>query len=123
MGEFADSVFAAVQQIPRGYVSTYGDIARAIGHPRSARYVGYALRTNPSPGDAIPCHRVVFKDGSICDNFAFGGPAVQRRMLEGEGVPFADEMHVDIEHCHWTFAPRGAYGPADIDWRAELGED
>ena len=48
-----------------------------IGTPRSARYVGYALHNNPSPGmglEDIPCHRIVFKDGSMARSFAFGGP-------------------------------------------------
>ena len=40
MGAFSDRVFAVVKQIPRGKVATYGQIARIIGAPRSARYVG-----------------------------------------------------------------------------------
>lgn len=50
MGAFTDRVFAVVQQIPCGKVATYGQIARIIGAPRAARYVGYALRANASPG-------------------------------------------------------------------------
>ena len=49
MGEFSEKVFAAVRHVPRGKVATYGQIARMIGAPRSARYVGYALRGNPEP--------------------------------------------------------------------------
>lgn len=89
MGEFADSVFEAVLQVPRGKVATYGQIARMVGRPRSARYVGYALRSNPRPGldpNSIPCHRIVFKDGHLTDGFAFGGPGEQYRMLAEEGV-------------------------------------
>ena len=72
MGDFADKVFAVVQRIPPGKVATYGQVGRLIGAPRSARYVGYALRANPAPGvdpDSIPCHRVVFKDGSMARGF------------------------------------------------------
>ena len=129
MGAFSDKVFEAVRQIPRGSVSTYGDIARVIGSPWSSRYVSYALRNNPSPAttaqpeEAIPCHRVVFKDGQICDNFAFGGVDVQRKMLQDEGVAFADSMHVDMDHCHFTFATDTLGRPTDIDWAAELGAD
>ena len=85
MGAFADRVFAVVKQIPRGKVATYGQIARIIGAPRAARYVGYALRANPSPGTepgSIPCHRVVFKDGRMATGFAFGGPEIQQQMLK-----------------------------------------
>ena len=114
-----------------------------IGSPRSARYVGYALRANPEPGaDAgcIPCHRVVFKDGGLCKGFVFGGPDEQRAMLEEEGVAFADATHVDLEACLWDGrcgdgtegGPDGGAGgaegeplapPPDFDWKRELGED
>ena len=42
-----ERVYAAVRLIPRGSVATYGQIARAIGNPRLARVVGYALHVNP----------------------------------------------------------------------------
>ncbi|MCI9628171.1 MAG: MGMT family protein [Eggerthellaceae bacterium] len=143
MGEFADKVFAAVCRIPRGKVATYGQIAKLIGAPRSARYVGYALRANPSPGldpNDIPCHRVVFKDGAMATGFAFGGPDVQKKMLEGEGVSFIGDK-VDMESCLWD-GLAGNIGfwsdeecsdarrddvsitapPSDFDWSREMGE-
>ena len=100
MGEFSDKVFDAGRKVPRGKVATYGQIARMIGSPRSARYVGYALHANPRPGE-IPCHRVVFADGALAPGFAFGGPEEQRRLLEDEGVAFRDEGHVDLGTCRW----------------------
>ena len=123
MGDFSNSVFDVVRRIPRGCVTTYGAVARAIGSPRSARYVGYALRGNPEPGDAIPCHRVIFKDGRICEGFAFGGPDVQRRLLQNEGIPFRDDMHVDIDACFWDPLAATQGLPDDIDWEAEMAED
>ena len=92
--------YEIVRCIPRGKVATYGQVARLAGHPRSARFVGYALHDNPEPG-RIPCHRVVFKDGSVCTGFAFGGPAVQRQLLIDEGVLFTDESHVHMARCQW----------------------
>lgn len=143
MGEFADKVFDAVCRIPKGKVSTYGQIAKMIGAPRSARYVGYALRANPSPGldpDDIPCHRVVFKDGRMATGFAFGGPNVQKEMLEAEGVAFNGDR-VDMDSYLWDGASgnvgswrvEGVDGdpsddisitapPADFDWEREMGE-
>lgn len=130
MGEFAQKVFDVVRRVPRGRVVTYGQVARMIGHPRSARYVGYALHSNPNPGSedgAAPCHRVVFANGGICDGYAFGGPDVQRAMLESEGVTFLDDRHVDLSACQWdgrdeaSCAPSGP--PADFDWERELEED
>ena len=93
MGEFADSVFEVVCRIPRGQVATYGQVARMVGRPRSARFVGFALHANPRPGiepESIPCHRVVFKDGSLASGFAFGGPGVQLNLLLEEGVRFIE---------------------------------
>lgn len=133
MGDFANRVFGVVQQIPCGKVATYGQVARLIGAPRSARYVGYALRANPEPGtdpDSIPCHRVVFKDGRMATGFAFGGPDEQRKMLEAEGVAFDDEGCVCMDEHLWNghaISPDGADAPLgpppDFDWKAELGED
>lgn len=122
MGDFANRVFAVVQRIPSGKVATYGQVARMIGAPRSARYVGYALHANPAPGvDAasIPCHRVVFKDGSLCKGYAFGGPGVQRGLLESEGVIFEDDDHVSMDACQWDGRPEGS---DDFDWEKELEE-
>lgn len=97
---FFQQVYEIVDQIPEGMVATYGQIAKLAGRPRSARYVGYALHVNPYLGKT-PCHRVVFADGQICEGFAFGGPEVQRQLLEEEGVAFADDMHVDLKACRW----------------------
>lgn len=140
MGEFQDKVYATVRRIPRGKVASYGLIARLIGAPRKARFVGYAMHDNPEPWNAasqsgIPCHRVVFKDGRICEGYAFGGPDVQRTLLEDEGVSFADESHVDMGACTWDGyssgitdyegIPEGAptAPPADFDWERELAEE
>lgn len=139
MGNYANRVFAVVRRIPRGKVATYGQIARLIGAPRSARYVGFALRANPEPGtdpDSIPCHRVVFKDGRMATGFAFGGEEVQRAMLASEGIAFDDEGRVLMGEFQWNGVPEGAYAdddaldpeglpmgpPLDFDWERELSE-
>ena len=95
---FFERVYEVVEQIPEGMVASYGQVALLAGRPRSARYVGYALHGNPRPGE-IPCHRVVFADGRICEGVAFGGPDAQRELLMGEGVTFTDPMHVDLGAC------------------------
>ena len=68
----AEKVYHAVKCIPKGKVSTYGRIAESIGVPKAARMVGQMLHKNPDP-QTISCHRVVFSDGSLSENFAFGG--------------------------------------------------
>lgn len=138
MGDFSERVFSVVRQIPQGKVATYGQVGRLIGAPRSARYVGYALHGNPNPGSGpgcTPCHRVVFKDGSMATGFAFGGPDEQRKMLAAEGVAFDEEGRVLMEKFQWdgrmpfdregaddeADAPLGP--PPDFDWKAEVGEE
>ena len=97
---FFESVYEAVKLIPKGKVATYGQIALAVGSPRASRQVGWALHCNPYQG-VVPCHRVVFRDGSLTSGFAFGGREVQKSLLENEGVIFKDEYTVDMEKCSW----------------------
>ena len=97
---FFSRVYEVARQIPEGCVATYGQVAKLVGEPRKARFVGYALHSNPEPG-VIPCHRVVFADGRICEGFAFGGAEVQRQLLEDEGVVFLDDNHVDLRESRW----------------------
>lgn len=95
----AEELFALVKQIPKGRVTTYGTLARALGSPRGARQVGRLLHGNRSPV-VVPCHRVVFADGSLSPAFAFGGNNVQREWLEKEGVPFSGDK-VDVSACYF----------------------
>lgn len=97
---FCERVYAAVSQIPRGKVSTYGRIAEMAGSPRAARAVGTILHFNPTPV-VLPCHRVVNKEGRTAPGFAFGGPMIQRMLLEDEGVEFLENGNVDMEKCLW----------------------
>ncbi len=88
-GTFFKSVYAAVRQIPKGKVATYGDIAAAIGSPRASRAVGWALHVNPEPV-VTPCHRVVNRFGKLSESFGFGGIEEQQRLLMHEGVKVMD---------------------------------
>ncbi len=90
-------IYAVVMTIPEGKVMSYGAVARRAGNPHWARVVGYALHSNPAPG-LIPCHRVVMRDGGLAPGFAFGGPDIQRQMLEAEGITFTAEGKVDPSH-------------------------
>ena len=69
----ADQVYKQCRQIPPGYVTTYGEIARSLGCPGAARIVGQFLRKNPRSyiksngfeNDLVPCHRVVARDRTL----------------------------------------------------------
>ncbi len=94
-GSFFQSVYEIVSRIPYGKVVSYGDIARAIGYPRKARFVGFAMRACP---EDLPWHRVVLTDGSIAGgNFA----PIRRMLLEREGIPFLPDGRVDMEQCRF----------------------
>ena len=61
---FQRAVWQALQHIPYGQTSTYGDIARDIGNPNAVRAVGAAIGQNPH-SIVVPCHRVVGANGSL----------------------------------------------------------
>ena len=97
---FADRVFEIVALVPVGQVTTYGDIARALGDPRSARQVGWAIAGSPANLD-LPFHRVVNRDGFLSGGWAFGHPEIMKQRLLADGVPFSEEYTVDITRCRW----------------------
>jgi methylated-DNA-[protein]-cysteine S-methyltransferase len=89
--DFQRRVLLAEHRIPRGWVSTYGYMARILGVPGGARAVGRALSSNPFP-IIIPCHRVIRSDGRL-GGFQ-GGIEMKRHLLEFEGVRFAQDGRV-----------------------------
>jgi O-6-methylguanine DNA methyltransferase len=86
VGEFGERVLRAAAEIPFGRVSSYGDLARAVGTPGAARAVGGALGRNPIP-IVIPCHRILRGDGSL--GGYSGGLWIKDRLLTLEGVRYA----------------------------------
>ena len=96
---FNQKVYEIVRSIPEGYVMYYGQISRLAGNPRASRAVGYALHANPNP-ENIPCHRVVFKDGSLTPAFVFGGIDKQYKLLKNEKITFSKDKKVNMpKHC------------------------
>ena len=88
-----EKVYKVVLKIPRGKVLTYGNVGIVVGV--SPRVVGYAMHANKN-GKIVPCHRVVFRDGSLTEGYAFGGKDVQRKLLVNEGISFIGDK-VDLE--------------------------
>jgi len=92
-----EKVYEITRLIPSGKVATYSLIARLVG-TKDSRRVGHALHANKDR--SVPCHRVVFKDGSMAPGYAFGGPLEQKKKLLAEGVRFVGEK-VDLSRCRW----------------------
>ena len=82
-GPFQIKVWEALLAIPSGHVTTYADIAGAIGHPSAHRAVGTAVGRNPI-SFLIPCHRALRRDGGL--GGYHWGLARKRAMLAWEAA-------------------------------------
>ena len=91
-----EKVYAYIQTIPKGKVTTYGRIAAYLGNKNLSRTVGNILHSNPDP-TRYPCHRVVNSRGEVAQRYAFGGAAAQRKRLEIEGIIFEESGRIDLE--------------------------
>ncbi|MCX5729878.1 MAG: MGMT family protein [Deltaproteobacteria bacterium] len=97
--------YRVVARIPRGRVTTYGQVALLAGTPRAARQVGYALSALRGTRHRIPWQRVLgirprgMAAISILDPM---GSAVQRALLEQEGVAVDERGRVSLERFGWT---------------------
>lgn len=89
----ATDVYDVVAQIPKGKVTTYGDLARALGHPRASREIGRILNKNPNP-IVTPCHRVIKSDGNI-GGYAFG-KVRKKELLKKEGLCFIGDSTAEF---------------------------
>lgn len=79
--DFQKDVWRALLKIPCGHVVSYGAIASELGRDRAVRAVGSAVGANPV-SLLIPCHRVIQKNGSVC-NYGWGD-AVKQKLLKME---------------------------------------
>lgn len=91
---FQIKVWEALLAIPTGHVTTYSDIAVAIGNPKAVRAVGTAVGRNPISW-LIPCHRALRKSGAL--GGYHWGLEVKRAMLawesaRHEGAPLAEAV-------------------------------
>lgn len=94
-----DRIYDWVRNVPAGKVVTYGQVAQALGGC-SARMVGYAMSALKDGRDpSVPWQRVINAHGRIS---MFGiGAAIQRSMLEEEGIVFDAEDRIDLDQYRW----------------------
>ncbi|OGU10345.1 MAG: hypothetical protein A2X61_03370 [Ignavibacteria bacterium GWB2_35_12] len=97
--DFYQKVFKIVAEIPHGKVTTYGEIAQAIGLKSSARMVGWALNSTIGD-DSLPCHRVINRTGELTGKRHFKTPTLMRELLENEGIEFIGEA-VNLKKHLW----------------------
>jgi len=96
---YYDDVYELVKRIPPGRVTTYGRVAQMTLVPRGARGVGWALAgLGPAQAREVPWWRVINAAGRISNEL---NAALQRELLEAEGVIFDDRGYVDLGRYLW----------------------
>ncbi|MCY4418506.1 MAG: MGMT family protein [Cytophagales bacterium] len=95
-------VLEIVAQIPKGRVSTYGAIARALYSGGSARMVGWALNSSRGRIPYVPAHRVVNRVGQLTGQVHFSKNLSMKELLEREGIRIKDNRVVDFHKVFWN---------------------
>lgn len=100
---FAEKCYSVLRKVPAGQVTTYSEIAKAIGS-KAYRAVGTAMKNNPYAPE-VPCHRVVKADGQL-GGFA-GGQKKKIRLLNEEGIQVKSGRIVNFKEVIYYFAKPG----------------
>ena len=101
MSDLTARIHDAVRSVPSGRVVSYGTIAEIVGRPGAARAVGSVLRSLPEDTD-VPWWRVINAQGELTIPRIHHGRAIQRALLEDEGVTVAEGGRVDMERYGWA---------------------
>jgi methylated-DNA-protein-cysteine methyltransferase-like protein len=108
------SIYTVVRRIPSGHVATYGQVAELAGIPGGARVAGAAMKTS-KPTDNVPWQRVIGKASKLRGRIAIHDPvgaAVQRQLLEDEGVTIGETGLVKLDVYGWLPVSRLRGGSA-----------
>ena len=93
-------VYTKLLQVPEGKVTTYGDLAKAVGLENGQRAIGTIMKKNPFPV-IVPCHRVVQSNGEI-GGYAYG-KKVKSHMLSKEGIKIQNGKIIDFNNKKFSF--------------------
>lgn len=97
---FFEQVFEVAKLIPKGRVTSYGDIAHFLGTKSSARMVGWAMNAAHSMLN-IPAHRVVNRNGMLSGKMHFSTPTKMEELLKKEKIKVVNDQVVDFEKKRW----------------------
>ena len=95
-----EKIYEKLLQVPFGYVTTYGDLAKAINLKNGQRIVGQKMKKNPFPV-IVPCHRVVKSDGTV-GGYAYG-IKIKKHMLFKEGLKIKNNKILDFKNNLFQF--------------------
>ena len=93
-------IFKKLLEVPKGKITTYGELSKAVGMKNGQRAVGKIMNKNPYPV-IIPCHRVVMSTGKI-GGYAYGDH-IKAKMLHDEGIEIKNGKIVDLEKKLYKF--------------------
>ncbi len=93
-------IYKKLLQVPRGKITTYGELSKAVGLRNGQRVIGRIMNKNPYPV-IIPCHRVVNSNGQI-GGYAYGQD-VKTNMLYKEGIEIQNGKILDFEKRIYKF--------------------
>ena len=93
-------VYRKLLQVPKGKVTSYGDLAKAVGLENGQRAIGMIMKKNPFPV-IVPCHRVVKSDGKI-GGYVYG-QRVKSQMLTKEGIKIKDGKIIGFDKEKFYF--------------------
>lgn len=93
-------IYKKLLEVPEGKITTYGELAKAVGFTNGQRAVGKFMNKNPYPV-IIPCHRVVKADGKV-GGYAYG-EEIKTNMLKKEGIRVKDGKILDWENAFYRF--------------------
>ncbi len=93
-------IYKKLLEVPKGQITTYGELAKAVRLKNGQRVVGKIMNKNPYPV-IIPCHRVVMSTGKI-GGYAYG-EHVKTKMLNDEGIEIQNGKIVELENKLYRF--------------------
>ncbi len=98
---FFEKVYAVVELVPFGRVTSYGAIARYLGTGGSSRMVGWAMNASHHMLQHIPAHRVVNRNGLLTGKHHFGGLQTMEQLLANEGILVEKDKIVNFKDVFW----------------------
>ena len=93
-------VYKKLLLVPKGKITTYGELSKAVGLKNGQRAIGMIMKKNLFPV-IVPCHRVVKSDGKI-GGYAYG-ERVKSKMIANEGIKIKDGKIIDFDKERFYF--------------------
>ena len=98
---FYEQVYEVARLVPKGRVTSYGAIAKALGVTNSSRMVGHAMAYAGQASPKVPAHRIVNSSGLLTGRFHFSPPSLMQALLEKEGITVVNDKIKNFKQVFW----------------------